>query len=144
MPWQKGQSGNPKGRQPGSRNRATLAAEELLDGDADQLMGKALELAKQGNLAMLRFCIERILPVRRSRAVSIPLGDLNSLADLAQAQLAVLQAMARGELSPEDAETASRALDTAGSALQRVQWEERLVALEAHSARFSAQDKEAA
>ncbi len=32
---EKGQSGNPAGRRPGRRNRASLAAEVLLEGEAD-------------------------------------------------------------------------------------------------------------
>jgi len=34
-PFQKGRSGNPAGRRPGSRNKATLAAAKLLAGEAD-------------------------------------------------------------------------------------------------------------
>src|SRR4029077_7685570 len=45
-PWHPGQSGNPSGRPKGSRNRTTLAAEALLDGEAEQLTRKAIELAK--------------------------------------------------------------------------------------------------
>jgi hypothetical protein len=33
--WQKGTSGNPSGRPPGRRNKATLAMEALLEGEAN-------------------------------------------------------------------------------------------------------------
>ena len=36
-PFQKGRSGNPAGRRAGCRNRATLAAEVLLEGEAEAL-----------------------------------------------------------------------------------------------------------
>jgi Family of unknown function (DUF5681) len=36
-PFQKGQSGNPSGRPKGARNKATLAMEILLEGEADRL-----------------------------------------------------------------------------------------------------------
>ncbi len=36
-PFDKGQSGNPAGRPAGSRNKATLAAEALLDGQSAAL-----------------------------------------------------------------------------------------------------------
>src|SRR5262245_33233647 len=39
-----GQSGNPAGKKPGTRNRATLALEALLDGEAEALTKKAVEL----------------------------------------------------------------------------------------------------
>jgi len=35
MPFQKGQSGNPAGRPPGSRNKKTLVLEALLEGEAE-------------------------------------------------------------------------------------------------------------
>src|SRR5215472_4727030 len=44
-PFPKGQSGNPAGRPRGSVNRATRAAELLLDGEAEALTRKAVELA---------------------------------------------------------------------------------------------------
>ena len=38
--WEKGQSGNPRGKPRGARNRATLLAEALLDGEAEALNEK--------------------------------------------------------------------------------------------------------
>jgi DNA transposition AAA+ family ATPase len=49
MTFKPGQSGNPEGRPKGARNRATVAAERLLDGEADTLTRKAIELAKKGD-----------------------------------------------------------------------------------------------
>jgi hypothetical protein len=44
-PFKKGKSGNPDGRPQGSRNKATIALEALLDGQAEALMQNAVELA---------------------------------------------------------------------------------------------------
>src|SRR3954467_2997309 len=44
-PFAPGQSGNGAGRPRGSRNRTTLAAEQLLDGEAEALTRKVIELA---------------------------------------------------------------------------------------------------
>jgi hypothetical protein len=63
--FKKGQSGNPSGRPPGSRNKSTLAAEALLDGEAETLTRKAIEEAKAGNMIALRLCLERIVPPRK-------------------------------------------------------------------------------
>ena len=57
--WKKGQSGNPNGRAAGSRNRATLAIEALLEGEGEALTRKAIELAKAGDMAALRLCLDR-------------------------------------------------------------------------------------
>jgi hypothetical protein len=53
-PFPKGQSGKPAGRPRGSSNRATGAAEMLLDGEATALTRKAVELALAGDQAALR------------------------------------------------------------------------------------------
>ena len=58
--------GNP-GRPPGSRNKATLAAEVLLDNETEKLTRKAIELAMAGDTVALRLCLERIIPARRDR-----------------------------------------------------------------------------
>jgi ribulose 1,5-bisphosphate carboxylase large subunit-like protein len=48
-PFGRGQSGNPEGRPPGARNRKTLAAAMLLDGEVEALTRKAVELALAGD-----------------------------------------------------------------------------------------------
>jgi hypothetical protein len=69
-PFPKGQSGNPAGRPRGSSNRATRAAEMLLDGEATALTRKAVELALAGDQAALRLCLDRTVAPRRDRAAS--------------------------------------------------------------------------
>jgi hypothetical protein len=71
QPFEKVRSGNPAGRRRGSRNRATLAAAVLLEGESEALTHKAVELALAGDPVALRLCIERILPV----CVSAPSGS---------------------------------------------------------------------
>src|SRR5437867_3201999 len=52
--FQKGRSGNPGGRRPGCRNRVTQTAEVLLEGEAEALTRKAIELALEGDTTALR------------------------------------------------------------------------------------------
>ena len=76
--WRKGVSGNPAGRPRGSRNRATLAMEALLEEGAAQLIHKAMTMALAGDTAALRLCLERILPARRDRVVHLELPPIGS------------------------------------------------------------------
>jgi len=62
-----GQSGNPRGKPKGARHKATLAALELLDGEAEALTRKAVDLALEGDTTALRLCLERIAPPARMR-----------------------------------------------------------------------------
>ena len=74
--FRKGRSGNPKGRPAGARNKATQTAELLLDGEAEALTRRAVELALAGDGMALRLCLERIIPPRRGRPVQLGLAPL--------------------------------------------------------------------
>jgi Family of unknown function (DUF5681) len=58
MAFSKGQSGNPAGKPPGARHRASMAAEALLDGEVQALTRKAIERALEGDGVALRLCLE--------------------------------------------------------------------------------------
>ena len=58
--FQPGKSGNPKGRPHGSRNKATLAVEALLDGQAEALTQVAIQSALEGDLLALRLCLQNL------------------------------------------------------------------------------------
>src|SRR3954468_864109 len=55
------------GRKPGSRNRATLLVESLLNGEARRLGETAISLAIGGDPTALKLCLDRIAPVRKGR-----------------------------------------------------------------------------
>ena len=67
-PFEKGNSG----RRPGSKNKTTVVAEALLKDEESALVRKAIELAKAGDVQMLKFLLDRILPKERSVHVDLP------------------------------------------------------------------------
>lgn len=131
-PWQfkKGQSGNPNGKPKGARHAATLAAEALLDGEAEALTRKAIEKALEGDGVALRLCLERIIPARRDRPVSFAMPTIENAADAARAFSAILQAVADGSISPSDAQAVTGLLEGYIKALEASEFEARLSALE--------------
>ncbi len=92
-PFVKGQSGNPKGKPKGVRNRLTLAAEALLDGEAETITRKAVELAKGGDMTAIRLCLERILPPRKDQPVTVDLPSVADVKDLPAAHAAMIDAL---------------------------------------------------
>ena len=130
QPFRKGQSGNPRGRPPGARNAATVLAEQLLDGEAETLIRKAVDKAKKGDMAALRLCIERILPPRRERPVSFRLPDLASASDASKAMAAITSAVAAGELTPTEAGELSRLVESYVKTIEATEFERRLRGLE--------------
>jgi hypothetical protein len=109
-PFTKGQSGNPEGKPKGVRNRSTLAAEALLDGEAEQLTRKAIELALAGDTIALKLCLERILPPRKDRTVMFSLPALEN-ADRVASITAILEAVSEGRITPSEAEMVVKLID---------------------------------
>ena len=87
----------------------TLALETLLDGQAQAMTQKAMDLALAGDMAALRICLDRILPPRRDRPVTFALPPIESAQDAAATVSAVLAAVAAGDLTPADAGEISKA-----------------------------------
>src|SRR5260370_23883488 len=132
--FKKGESGNPAGRRQGSRNRKTLIAELLLEGEADALARKAVDLALGGNEAALRLCLARLIAPRRERTVPFEMPPIDSAGDIARALKAVTAAVADGTLSPGEALTFSQTVDTFLRAIDARDFEARLKKLEATDA----------
>src|SRR5689334_15457300 len=94
--------GNP-GRPKGSRNKATLAVEAILEGEAEVLTRKAVERALEGDIQALKLCLERLLPPRRERLVGLRLRPIKCATDAATAGSAIIAAVACGDLSVGEA-----------------------------------------
>jgi hypothetical protein len=126
----KGRSGNPLGRAAGTRNRATVLAEQLFDDAAAALANKAVAMALAGDAAALKLCIGRIIAPRRQRPTSFPLPPLRSAADLAPAVAAIAEAAAEGAISTGEAWELSQIVDTFIRAFEAGELEARLRRLE--------------
>jgi len=131
--FNKGTSGNPKGRPKGARHKATLAMEALLAGEAEGLTRKAVELAKEGDTVALRLCLDRLMPVRKDRPVLFALPEIKTAADLPRATSALLAAVAAGDLTPSEASELGKLVDAHVRAVETAEFANRLAALEART-----------
>ena len=125
-----GQSGNPTGRKPGTLNKSTMVAQTLLDGESEALTRKAVELALEGNVAALKLCIERLVPPRKERAVTVDLPEVTGVESLPEMTSALLRAVASGDLTAGEAGALSSLVANHGKALELVELEKRIAALE--------------
>jgi hypothetical protein len=128
--FQPGQSGNPTGRPKGSRDATTVALESLLDGQAEALTQKAVDLALDGDMAALRLCMDRILPPRKDRPVTFALPAIKSAGDAAAVASAILASVASGDITPADAGEISKLVETYVKAFETAELAERLERLE--------------
>ena len=124
--FQKGKSGNPSGRPKGSRNAATLACEALLDGQAEALTAKAVQMARAGDPVALRLCMDRIFPARKDRPVTFTLPAITCARDAADLMAAVTKAVATGHITPSEASEVAKLIDAYVRAYQTAELDERV------------------
>jgi hypothetical protein len=129
--FQPGKSGNPAGRPAGSRNKATLAIEALLDGEAEALTRKAVAMALEGDTVALRLCMDRICPPRKDRPISFKMPPVNNVSDAASVIRSVMEEVAIGSISPGEAKAVSEVLECYRRLVETSELEHRLEALEA-------------
>ena len=102
--FKKGESGNPKGKRPGTRNKATLAVEALLDGARVTLTQKLIDKANDGDMAAMRLVAPYILPPSPERKLNFKLPPLKTAADAMAAFAKIAEGVAQGELSASEAQ----------------------------------------
>ena len=93
------------GRPKGSKNRATLEREALIDGCATAILKKSASEALKGNNSVLGTWTKRLVPPARQPQPAFKLPPIRSAADLWRASESVLKAMAAGALSPQEGES---------------------------------------
>ena len=130
MTFQSGQSGNPAGRPKGARSKATIMAEGLLDVEARDIIRTAVELAKAGDMAAIRVCLDRIAPRKRDRPVDFELPPLRAAADATAALGAITAAVSEGDLTPSEAANLFKLVDGFTRTLEATLFEERVARLE--------------
>ena len=101
-------AGNP-GRKPGSKNRTTLVAEALLKDEETALVRKAIELAKAGDVQMLKFLLDRILPKERSVHVDLP--PMDHASDAVDGLGTIIDAVGTGRITPSEGSALASLVD---------------------------------
>jgi hypothetical protein len=121
-----GNSGRPRG----SRNKATIAIESLLRGQAEALTQTAVFKALEGDSTAMRLCMDRIAPAPKDQPVSFSLPKINNALDASEAAGSVLTAVSDGELTPIEATRVMSLIDSYRRTLELTEIEQRLQTLE--------------
>jgi hypothetical protein len=108
-----------------------VAVETLLAGEVEALTKRCIEAALDGDMAAMRLILERIAPRPRGRAIRFDLPDVTGNGDIKKTALALLQAVAEGHVSAEEAAAAASILKTVREAIEVDELTRRLDALEA-------------
>ena len=122
----KGNSGKPKG----SRNKATIAIESLLEGQAEALTQTAISKALDGDSMALRLCMDRIAPLPKDKPISFTLPHMKKANDASKAAGSVLKAVSIGEITPIEGSRVMGLIDSFRRTLEPTVIERRIQALE--------------
>ena len=123
-----GNSGKPKG----SRNKATIAIESLLEGQAEALTQTAISKALDGDSMALRLCMDRIAPLPKDTTISFPLPRMENANDASKAAGSVLKAVSIGEITPIEGSRVMGLIDSFRRTLELTVIEHRIQALESN------------
>lgn len=129
--WKPGQSGNRAGKKPGSRNKATQMVMAMMEGGAEDITRAVIDAAKGGDLTAARLVIDRLAPPLRERPLSLTLPDTATVEGINAAQKAILEAVGEGELLPGEGTAMAGIVETRRKALETLELEQRISALEA-------------
>jgi hypothetical protein len=111
-------NGNP-GRPRGSRNKVTVALEQLLEGRAEALVEKVVEKALEGDRMAMRLVFERLMGSRHERLLpDLDLPPIHSAADAAAVAADILAAASSGKITPGEGVALMQMVDIAVGAFE--------------------------
>ncbi len=129
--WKPGESGNPRGKPKGAINKTTRLALALFEGGIKNIAEVVIKQAQDGDLTAARLVLDKLVPNARERAVELPgLPSTENPAGVAEAQAAILQAVASGDLTPGEAATLSGIVENRRKAIETQELEQRIRAIE--------------
>jgi hypothetical protein len=123
------QPGNP-GRPRGSKNKTTQFVEQLAEGQAEQIIQKALQLALAGDVSCLRMVLDRIWPPRKAPPINVTMPPINSSQDALDAIAAICTALGHGHLTPDEITALSSVIGRSIQVIEIQDVEKRVAALE--------------
>ena len=129
--WRAGQSGNPRGRRPGSGEVAKLRA--AIAEHVPTILERLVAAALQGDVSAARLLLERVCPPLKATEEAAPLALPDGT--LTEQGRAVLGAVAAGERAPGQGAALLGAIGTLARVAEVDELERRLTALEATHAK---------
>jgi hypothetical protein len=128
--WKKGESGNPTGKPAGARNKATVMVLKIMETWREGNRRGYCHLAKGGDMTAARLVLERLVPPAKERPIFLALPSTETADGIAEAQQAILQAVAAGDLLPGEGATMAGIVEARRKAVETLELEQRITALE--------------
>jgi hypothetical protein len=127
--FEPGGPGGP-GRPQGSRNKATIALDKIAEDAGHDILKTMVGAAKGGDMRAAELVLQRIWPARKSRPIALSLPAIRSASDVVAAVGAVADAVGAGDITPDEGQAVASILEAKRKAIETVDLEARLAALE--------------
>ena len=118
--------GNPAGKPPGARHAALVALDAIGAEAGTEIMAAVVAAAKGGDMRAADILLRRLWPERKGRPVQMDLPAIMAPSDIVAALGAVADAVAAGELSPEEGAAVAGILEAQRRAVETVEMEARI------------------
>jgi len=126
----KGNKASP-GRKQGSRNAATVLLDNMMEGEGQAVVQAVIDQAKAGDVQAARMILDRIAPPRKGARIQIDLPAMQTSHDVSKASAALLEAVANGDISPDEGQAVVSIVEARRRALETSELEERVSKIEA-------------
>jgi hypothetical protein len=131
--WRRGQSGNPRGKIPGTLSRSTQLLNAMAAEDGRSVLRALLRKAKAGDVAACQTVLARLWPPRKGQLIKFTMPPMETAADLPRALAAITSAVSEGILSTAEAAEIAQLLAVQVRAYELQDVMQRLEALEARA-----------
>jgi hypothetical protein len=100
--------------------------------EAEGVLRTAVKAALDGDMRAIEIVLARVWPVRKGRPLRLRLPPIAAAADVARALSELVQAVAAGDVTPEEAATVAGLLEAKRRAIETADLEARINQLERH------------
>ena len=107
-----------------------MLLDQLAESEVEAVLRTVVEAARSGDLRAAELILARAWPVKRGRPIALDLPGVSSAEDVGVALAATVQAMAEGQITPDEAGAVSSVLMSRLKVIEVEDHERRLAALE--------------
>jgi AAA domain len=104
--------------------------QQLADDAGKEILEKMIDAAKGGDMRAADLVLSRIWPVRKGRPITLELPPIGTAADIVSALGKVADAVAAGDVTPDEASAMANVLEMKRRTIETVELESRISALE--------------
>jgi hypothetical protein len=108
--------------------------EQLMIDDAERVAKRVIEAALKGNMVAAKLVLDRAIPPRKDRSVTIDLPPLATAADVLTATAKIIAAVAAGAITPDEGSALAGLVELHRRAIETGDHEQRLASVEARLA----------